>query len=189
MQIRIKCTTPNNDGVCRIICKHGVSSDFAKTLVWKREHDVILWRYEQRTSSNNDNHAPLVMCRNSSFYSRFNNFLPFKCVNYWFCALCLDDFSVWCAWNWAKPWSNVQFHSPMVPTCVKNFADIIVEHCNASATYEPTQCTSLIDWLIALIDLLFHTTKAAMSNPIGWLSQKLRHCLYQGRTLNDLLWY
>jgi len=27
-----------------------------------------------------------------------------------------------------------------------------------------------------------------MSNPNGLLSQKLRYCLNQGRTLNDLLW-
>jgi len=33
----------------------------------------------------------------------------------------------------------------------------------------------------------FGNTRAAMSNPNGLLSQKLCHCLVQGRTLNDIL--
>jgi len=40
-----------------------VSANFAKTLVWKREHDVVLWRHNQRTSSNNDYHTPLLNIR------------------------------------------------------------------------------------------------------------------------------
>ena len=40
-----------------------VSTNFAKTLVCKREYDVILWRHKQRVSSNNDHHMPLLHTR------------------------------------------------------------------------------------------------------------------------------
>ena len=39
------------------------STNFAKTLVCKREYDVILWRHHQRISSNNDHHTPLFNTR------------------------------------------------------------------------------------------------------------------------------
>ena len=37
---------------------HVVSTNFAKTLVCKREYDVILWRHKQCISSNNGHHRP-----------------------------------------------------------------------------------------------------------------------------------
>jgi len=37
-----------------------VSISVAKKLVSKREYDVILCRHKQHTSSNNDNHAPML---------------------------------------------------------------------------------------------------------------------------------
>ena len=39
---------------------HVVSTNFVKTLVCKRENDVILWRHKLRISSNNDHHTPLL---------------------------------------------------------------------------------------------------------------------------------
>jgi len=39
---------------------HVVSTNFAKTLFWKREYDIILQRYKQHVSSNNDHHTPLL---------------------------------------------------------------------------------------------------------------------------------
>jgi len=40
-----------------------VLTNLAKTLVCKREHDVILSRYTQRISSDNDHHTPLLKTR------------------------------------------------------------------------------------------------------------------------------
>jgi len=39
---------------------HVVSTNFAKTLVCKREYDVILWRHKQGISSNNHHHTSLL---------------------------------------------------------------------------------------------------------------------------------
>ena len=36
-----------------------MSTNFAKTLVWKHEYDVILWRHKQRTPNTNDYPMPL----------------------------------------------------------------------------------------------------------------------------------
>jgi len=36
-----------------------VSTNFAKTLVWKHEYDVQLWHHEQWTRNKNDHHMPL----------------------------------------------------------------------------------------------------------------------------------
>ena len=36
-----------------------MSKNFAKTLVWKHEYDVILWRHTQRTPNADDHHMPL----------------------------------------------------------------------------------------------------------------------------------
>ena len=38
---------------------HIVSTDFAKTLVWKHEYDVKLWRHKQYTPNINDHHMTL----------------------------------------------------------------------------------------------------------------------------------
>jgi len=38
---------------------HIMSTNFAKTLVWKHEYDVKLWRHKQRTPNTNDHHMPL----------------------------------------------------------------------------------------------------------------------------------
>jgi len=38
---------------------HIVSTNFTKTLVWKHEYDVQLWRHKQRTRNRNDHHMPL----------------------------------------------------------------------------------------------------------------------------------
>jgi len=38
---------------------HIMSTNFAKTLVWKHEYDVKLWRHKQRTLNTNDHHMPL----------------------------------------------------------------------------------------------------------------------------------
>jgi len=45
------------------------STNFAKTLDWKREFNVAVWRHKQRTPSNNDHHTPLHFT------------LSFKCGN------------------------------------------------------------------------------------------------------------
>jgi len=36
-----------------------MSTNFAKTLVWKYDDDVKLWRHKQRTPNTNDHHMPL----------------------------------------------------------------------------------------------------------------------------------
>jgi len=36
-----------------------MSTNFAKTLVWKHEYDVKLWRHKQRTPNTNDHSMPL----------------------------------------------------------------------------------------------------------------------------------
>jgi len=36
-----------------------MSTNFAKTLVWKNEYDVKLWRHKERTLSTNDQHMSL----------------------------------------------------------------------------------------------------------------------------------
>jgi len=36
-----------------------MSTNFAKTLVWKHEYDVKLWRHKDRTPHTNDHHMPL----------------------------------------------------------------------------------------------------------------------------------
>jgi len=38
---------------------HIMSTNFAKTLVWKHEFDVKLWRRKERTPNTNDHHIPL----------------------------------------------------------------------------------------------------------------------------------
>ena len=38
---------------------HIMSTNFAKTLVWKHEYDVKLWRHKQRTQNTNYQHTPL----------------------------------------------------------------------------------------------------------------------------------
>jgi len=38
---------------------HIMSTNFAKTLVWKYDYDVKLWRHKQRTPNTNDHHMPL----------------------------------------------------------------------------------------------------------------------------------
>jgi len=36
-----------------------MSTNFAKTLVWKQDYDIILWRHKQRTPNTNDYPMPL----------------------------------------------------------------------------------------------------------------------------------
>jgi len=36
-----------------------MSTNFAKTLVWKHEYDVKLWRHKKRTPNTNDHHLSL----------------------------------------------------------------------------------------------------------------------------------
>ena len=50
-----------------------MSTNFAKTLVWKQDYDVILWRHKQRTPNTNDYPMPL------------NETSPMKsfCVRHW----------------------------------------------------------------------------------------------------------
>jgi len=38
---------------------HIMSTNFAKTLVWKYDYDVELWRHKERTPNKNDHHMPL----------------------------------------------------------------------------------------------------------------------------------
>ena len=38
---------------------HVMSTNFAKTLVWKHENDVKLWRHKERTPNTNDHHMTL----------------------------------------------------------------------------------------------------------------------------------
>jgi len=39
---------------------HIISTNFAKTLVWKHEYDVELWRHKHRTRNRNGHHMPLI---------------------------------------------------------------------------------------------------------------------------------
>ena len=50
----------NQYGECVQNNMHVISINFAKTLVRKREYDVILWRRKERIYSNNDHHKPLL---------------------------------------------------------------------------------------------------------------------------------
>jgi len=36
-----------------------MSTNFSKTLVWKHEYDVKLWRHKERTPNTNDHRMPL----------------------------------------------------------------------------------------------------------------------------------
>jgi len=36
-----------------------MSTNFAKTLVWKLEYDAQLWRHKKRTPNTNNQHMPL----------------------------------------------------------------------------------------------------------------------------------
>jgi len=38
---------------------HIMSTNFAKTLVWKHENDVKLWRHKERKPNTNDHHMTL----------------------------------------------------------------------------------------------------------------------------------
>jgi len=38
---------------------HIMSTNFAKSLVWKHEYDARLWRHKDRTPQTNDHHMPL----------------------------------------------------------------------------------------------------------------------------------
>ena len=44
------------DGLCSV---QWHITNFAKTLVWKQEYDVQLWRHKERTPNANDQHMPL----------------------------------------------------------------------------------------------------------------------------------
>jgi len=37
---------------------HTMSTNFAKTLVWKHEYVIKLWRHKDRTTQTNDHHMP-----------------------------------------------------------------------------------------------------------------------------------
>jgi len=39
---------------------HIMSTKFAKTLVWKHEYNIELWRHKQRKPNTNDHHMPLI---------------------------------------------------------------------------------------------------------------------------------
>ena len=62
-----------NYGECVQKNIHNVSTNFAKTLVWKPECDIKLWRHKHRTPNINDHHMPL------------NETPPMKifCVSHW----------------------------------------------------------------------------------------------------------
>jgi len=72
-----------------------MSTNFAKTLVWKQDYDVILWRHKQRTPNTNDYPMPL------------NETRPMKsfCVRHWAHQWHLDwdtpaELYAWCiSWN------------------------------------------------------------------------------------------
>jgi len=53
-----------------------VSTNFAKTLVWKHANDVKLWRHKQRTPNANDHHMTL----------NHHHYQPMKifCLRHWF---------------------------------------------------------------------------------------------------------
>jgi len=46
-----------------------MSTNLAKTLVWKHEYDVIFWRHKQRTLDTNDHHMPLNETPQWKFYA------------------------------------------------------------------------------------------------------------------------
>jgi len=48
-----------------------MSTNFAKTLVWKREYEVKLRRHQQRTPNTNDNHMPLNETLNQTPHENF----------------------------------------------------------------------------------------------------------------------
>jgi len=61
--------TPMATAVPASLNMHIVSTNLAKTLVCKREYDVILWHNKQRISSNIDHHTPLL---NTTFWRESN---------------------------------------------------------------------------------------------------------------------
>jgi len=76
---------------------HVVSTNFAKTLVCKREYDVILWRHKQRTSNNNDQYTPLLNTRiwkggiQSSSRPGHHQTSARHCLPHWCCGVVLPD--------------------------------------------------------------------------------------------------
>jgi len=46
---------------------HIMSTNFDKTLVWKHDCDIKLWRHKQRTPSTNDYHMPLSEAPHENF--------------------------------------------------------------------------------------------------------------------------
>jgi len=61
---------------------HIMSTNFAKTLVWKQEYDVKFWHHEQCAPNTNDHHMPL------------NETPPMKifCVRHWVTHTSLEYF-------------------------------------------------------------------------------------------------
>ena len=49
---------------------HIMSTNVAKTLVWKHENYVKLWRHKQRTPNTNDHHMTLNQPHMKIFYVR-----------------------------------------------------------------------------------------------------------------------
>jgi len=62
-----------------------------------------------------------------------------------------------------------------------------VQHRNKTQTRNEPMETGLKSGLGTTRTNKAFTSRPAMSNPNGLLSQKLCHCLNQGRTLNDIL--
>jgi len=168
---------------------------FAKTLVWKHEYDVRLWRHKQRTPNTNVHHMPMTETPNEIFlrtpvtqsvHIRMNSSLrPPKnnpgsaydsaCrVNTLVCGDPSKPFSL--IHNW-KVWLLDPFDWLLAETN-HAFEILTVECCTSRTTESKEPLHSLLlafalsDWLIAIIFCLGLLQKYCFI--LGW--RALRFC-------------
>jgi len=79
-------------GECVETNMHIISTNFAKTLVWKQEYDVKFWRHKQCAPNTNDHQMPLnetppmkIFCVRHCFRNRVDDRSPLKFV---VCCIC-----------------------------------------------------------------------------------------------------
>ena len=99
-----------------------MSTNFAKTLVWKQDYDVILWRHKQRTPNTNDYPMPL------------NETPPMKSF---YVRHCFEDSDFWKSCTWLHNHSFIIFRSIFSAFCA-------MTPCSLHA-YSTWAC---IDWLL-----------------------------------------
>ena len=135
-----------------------MSTNFTKTLVWKQDYDVILWRHKQRTPNTNDYPMPLnetspwkvsayaTVCVTPQrivyypcgvIYTQFgNHWFNVKLAFFTVFVLTLQTgFAArWCYWFSANDSTNEQVCSPLVYTMCKE-TWVKKKHCCQSAFF------------------------------------------------------